>query len=319
MSKWILVALAGLLLVPLFVGCDAVSPEVKTLQGQMAALIDWKAQAAADINTAKTTAGALSGQVNSATSDVASLRSQIANLPANNSYTKADVYTKAEVDKAITDAIAAHVKATPAVNPYNPINPINPNPNPGNNLTGGTTVSGGNGSVTIQQYGYAQPLVTSGSTPTSGVFTAPISGVVSQSYSMVLTCPTAQQPQLFIPTITITPAYGNGSSAIVYYCYVTSSNGNSSNPITFTYPSNIYTGNNVAGSLISPSASLATAATQILMVNAASGGYNGGGNIFIVPGNSQVFITFTVSLASSVGVPWNVQIGGISVNAYNTW
>ena len=93
MSKWILVALAGLLLVPLFVGCDAVSPEVKTLQGQVAALIDWKTQAQADINTAKSTAGALNGQVNNAVNDVSSLRSQIATMGPNTSYSKSDTYS----------------------------------------------------------------------------------------------------------------------------------------------------------------------------------------------------------------------------------
>jgi hypothetical protein len=100
-KKWIFVALSGLLVIPLFVGCDAVAPEVKTLQTQMAAIIEWKAQAQADINTAKSTAGGLSGQVNNAVNDVNSLRSQINNLPANNSY------TKAEIDAKITAAVAA--------------------------------------------------------------------------------------------------------------------------------------------------------------------------------------------------------------------
>jgi hypothetical protein len=111
-KKWIFVALSGLLVIPLFVGCDAVAPEVKTLQTQMAAIIEWKAQAQADINTAKSTAGGLSGQVNNAVNDVNSLRSQINNLPANNSYTKAEIDAKdVAITAQIATAIAAHLAA----------------------------------------------------------------------------------------------------------------------------------------------------------------------------------------------------------------
>lgn len=113
-KKWIFVALVGLLIVPLFAGCDAVAPEVKTLQTQVAALIEWKATAQADINTAKSTAGALSGQVNSTASDIQSLRSQVNNLPANNSYTKAEVDAKmAAIATDYAAKIAAAVAAIP--------------------------------------------------------------------------------------------------------------------------------------------------------------------------------------------------------------
>lgn len=111
------VALAGLLIVPLFAGCDAVAPEVKTLQQQVAALVEWKATAQADINTAKSTAGSLSGQVSSATSDVNSLRSQINSMGPNTSYTKAEVDAKiaaatTAANAAIDTKIAAHLAAT---------------------------------------------------------------------------------------------------------------------------------------------------------------------------------------------------------------
>ena len=115
-KKWIFVALGGLLIVPLLAGCDAVAPEVKTLQTQMAAIVEWKATAQADINTAKSTAGALSGQVNNAVNDVNSLRSQINSLPANNSYTKVDIDNKllaetATIDAKVAAAMAAHLLA----------------------------------------------------------------------------------------------------------------------------------------------------------------------------------------------------------------
>jgi len=121
-------ALVGLLIVPLLAGCDAVAPEVKTLQQQVTALIEWKATAQGDINTAKSTAGGLSGQVNNAISDVNSLRAQVNAMGPNTSYTKAEVDAKiaaatVATNAAIATAIAAHVAATPGGGAGTPIVP----------------------------------------------------------------------------------------------------------------------------------------------------------------------------------------------------
>lgn len=111
-KKWIWAVLSGLLVVPLLAGCDAVAPEVKTLQTQVEALITWKSSAQTEINRAISTSGSLDSKVNNAVTDVNSLKSQISNLPANNSYTKAEIDAKdVAIEAKIAAALAAHLLA----------------------------------------------------------------------------------------------------------------------------------------------------------------------------------------------------------------